>query len=292
MPNLSMSETESFKVMIELSRHTLHFGKQLEISTVRNQQNMSLVQYAAFIFIALLAAFCQNLTGFAFGLILVGLTGALQIISIADAANIACILSIANNIVYLSKSPRISTGPLLKPMLISSMIGLVIGFISLSWFTDNGINTLRLILGVCIFASAIALYLIKTNTHKKTTQSSTLTAGFLTGLLGGMFATPGPPLVYHLYSQPLDKDLVRQYLFIIFGVTSAARLVIALITGELTMNAIILSAIAFPAITVATIMQLKYPLNLSRRMAQLLVTALLLATGLGLIYSSLKIILN
>lgn len=253
---------------------------------------MSLVQYAAFIFIALLAAFCQNLTGFAFGLILVGLTGALQIISIADAANIACILSIANNLVYLSKSPKITTGPLLKPMLISSMIGLVIGFISLSWFTDNGITTLRLILGICIFASAIALFMINTNARQNSSKSSTLTAGFLTGILGGMFATPGPPLVYHLYSQPLDKDIVRHYLFIIFGVTSAARLVIALITGELTMNALVLSAIAFPAITIATILQLKYPVNLSRRVAQLLVTALLLATGLGLIYSSLKTILN
>ncbi|MDN3986311.1 sulfite exporter TauE/SafE family protein [Zwartia vadi] len=253
---------------------------------------MSLTQYVAFISIALIAAFCQNLTGFAFGLILVGLTGALQIISIADAANIACILSIANNVVYLSKSPRLTTGPLLKPMLITSMIGLVLGFISLSWFTDNGINTLRLILGVCIFASAIALFMINTNKRKTSGKYSTMTAGFLTGILGGMFATPGPPLVYHLYSQPLDKDLVRHYLFIVFSLTSAARLVIALLTGELTMNAVILSAIAFPAITIATILQIKHPINLSRRVAQLLVTALLLATGLGLMYSSFKTILD
>jgi len=262
---------------------------------VRNlgiKKNMSVLQYASFILIALLAAFCQNLTGFAFGLILVGLTGALQIISIADAANIACILSIANNLVYLSKSPNMSFGPLLKPMLISSMVGLVLGFISLSWFTDHGINALRLILGLSIFASAIALFLINTNTRKTSGKSSTWTAGFLTGILGGMFATPGPPLVYHLYSQPLDTELVRQYLFIIFSLTSAARLVIALFTGELTMNAVILSAIAFPAITVTTLLQLKYPINLSRRVAQLLVTALLLATGLGLIYSSLKTILE
>jgi uncharacterized membrane protein YfcA len=253
---------------------------------------MSVLQYASFILIALLAAFCQNLTGFAFGLIFVGLTGALQIISIADAANIACILSIANNLVYLSKSPSMSFGPLIKPMLISSMVGLVLGFISLSWFTDHGVNTLRLILGLSIFASAIALFLINTNTRKISGKYSTWTAGFLTGILGGLFATPGPPLVYHLYSQPLDKELVRQYLFIVFSLTSAARLVIALFTDELTINAVILSAIAFPAITVTTLLQLKYPINLSRRVAQLLVTALLLATGLGLIYSSLKTILD
>lgn len=58
------------------------------------------------------------------------------------------------------------------------------------------------------------------------------------------------------------------------------------------MNAVILSAIAFPAITIATILQLKHPVNLSRRVAQLIVTALLFATGLGLMYSSIKTILD
>lgn len=253
---------------------------------------MSFLQYFAFIFIALLAAFCQNLTGFAFGLILVGMTGALQIVSIADAANIACILSIANSLLYLKKSPRQSPGKLLMPALVSSMIGLVLGYISLSWFSAHGLNTLRLILGVAIFASAIALLLINSNARKLASQSKTIFAGFLTGILGGMFATPGPPLVYHLYSQPLDKDVIRQYLFIVFGVTSAARLVIAVGVGELTLNAVILSAIAFPAITIATIFQLKHPVNLSRRLSQLLVTALLIATGAGLIYSSLRAILD
>ncbi len=249
---------------------------------------MSFVQYFAFIFIALLAAFCQNLTGFAFGLILVGMTGALQIVSIADAANIACILSIANSLLYLKKSPRQSPGALLMPALISSMVGLILGYISLSWFSVHGLNTLRLILGIAILASAIALPLINSNARKLSGQSKTLTAGFLTGILGGMFATPGPPLVYHLYSQPLDKDVIRQYLFIVFGVTSAARLMIAIGMGELSLNAIVLSAIAFPAITITTILQLKHPINLSRRLSQLLVTTLLIATGGGLIYTSLN----
>lgn len=253
---------------------------------------MSLVQYVAFILIALLAAFCQNLTGFAFGLILVGMTGALQIVSIADAANIACLLSIANSLLYLKKSPRQSPGNLLMPALVSSLIGLILGYISLSWFSVHGLNTLRLILGVSILASAIALLMINSNARQLSGKKKTLAAGFLTGILGGMFATPGPPLVYHLYSQPLDKDVIRQYLFIVFGVTSATRLVIAIGVGELSLNAVILSAIAFPAITVLTVLQLKHPINLSRRISQLLVTMLLIATGGGLIYSSLNAILE
>jgi uncharacterized protein len=249
---------------------------------------MSLTQYSIFILIALIAAFCQNLTGFAFGLILVGLTGALQIISIADAANIASILSIANSILYLKKSPHQPTGELLKPVLISSMIGLVIGYISLSWFSSHGLNTLRLILGISILASAFALVVVNAKARKFSSKKKTWVAGFLTGIMGGLFATPGPPLVYHLYSQPLDKEVIRRYLFIVFSVTAAARLIIATVTGELSLNAIILSAIAFPAITITTMLQLKYPLNLNKQLSQLLVTVLLVLTGAGLIYSSLS----
>jgi hypothetical protein len=180
-------------------------------------------------------------------------------------------------------------GDLLKPILITSMIGLVIGYISLSWFTTHGLNTLRLILGIAILASAAALLLINSKARTLSGNKTTWAAGLLTGIMGGLFATPGPPLVYHLYSQPLDKDVVRRYLFIVFSFTATIRLIIAIGTGELTMNAIVLSAIAFPAITVTTMLQLKYPLNLNKHLSQILVTALLVATGAGLIYSSLSI---
>ena len=74
-----------------------------------------------------LASFCQNLTGFAFGLIFVGVAGATHLMDIADAANVACLLSVVNGVAYLRAHRQVPQWPLLKPMLISSVIGVIGG---------------------------------------------------------------------------------------------------------------------------------------------------------------------
>ena len=49
--------------------------------------------YGWLIGVVVVASACQNLTGFAFGLIFVGMAGALHLMPIADAANVAGLLS-------------------------------------------------------------------------------------------------------------------------------------------------------------------------------------------------------
>ena len=55
--------------------------------------------------VVVLASACQNLTGFAFGLIFVGMAGALHLMPIADAANVAGLLPLVNGAVYLRSHP-------------------------------------------------------------------------------------------------------------------------------------------------------------------------------------------
>ena len=62
---------------------------------------MSVIQYVMFLALVGLATFCQNLTGFAFGLIFVGVAGATHLMGIGDAANVACLLSVVNGVAYL-----------------------------------------------------------------------------------------------------------------------------------------------------------------------------------------------
>ena len=62
-------------------------------------------QYLLFFALVALASLCQNLTGFAFSLILVGLAGATGLMPIADAANVAMLLSIVNGVTYLRHHP-------------------------------------------------------------------------------------------------------------------------------------------------------------------------------------------
>ncbi len=248
---------------------------------------MSVTQYLFFFGIVALASLCQNLTGFAFGLILVGLAGALQLMSIADAANVAGLLSLVNGVVYLRSHPFQPQWGLLRPMLISSVLGVIGGLVLLSWLSGNALNGLRLLLGVVIVGCAVALLVQQKTRSQMSGQGPLWAAGLLSGLLGGLFATAGPPMVYHLYRQPLSLLLVRQCLLMMFLTCTVLRLGVVIVLGELESNVIWVSAVAFPVVTVVTWLSAKYPPPLPQRLVQWLVCSLLTVAGVSLVISAL-----
>jgi uncharacterized membrane protein YfcA len=195
---------------------------------------MSVIQYVLFLVLVGLATFCQNLTGFAFGLIFVGVAGATHLMSIADAANVACLLSVVNGVTYLRAHRQVPQWTLLKPMLVSSVIGVIAG----------------VLLGLAIVACALLLLLQKQVNAQMSGPVSLWVAGVASGLLGGLFATPGPPMVYHLYRQPLDRLVVRQCLFSMFLTCALLRLVMVAWEGGITASVLLAAALAFPVVTV------------------------------------------
>jgi uncharacterized membrane protein YfcA len=187
---------------------------------------MSVIQYVLFLVLVGLATFCQNLTGFAFGLIFVGVAGATHLMSIADAANVACLLSVVNGVTYLRAHRQVPQWTLLKPMLVSSVIGVIAG----------------VLLGLAIVACALLLLLQKQVNAQMSGPVSLWVAGVASGLLGGLFATPGPPMVYHLYRQPLDRLVVRQCLFSMFLTCALLRLVMVAWEGGITASVLLAGA--------------------------------------------------
>ena len=232
-----------------------------------------------------LAAFCQNLTGFAFGLIFVGVAGATQLMNIADAANVACLLSIVNGVSYLRAHRFEPNWLMLKPMLISSVIGVVGGVILLHWLSGNALNGLRMLLGLVIVLCAFLLLMQKKVQDKPSGLVALWVAGVSSGLLGGLFATPGPPMVYHLYRQPLDRMLVRHCLFAMFISCSVLRAVMVAAEGQLNWEVLGWTAIAFPVVTGVTWWNAKHPPGLPRRLVEWLVCGLLILSGLSLLWS-------
>ena len=232
-----------------------------------------------------LAAFCQNLTGFAFGLIFVGIAGATQLMSIADAANVACLLSIINGVSYLHAHRFEPNWGMLKPMLISSVIGVIGGVVLLHWLSGNALNGLRMLLGVVIVLCALLLLMQKKVQDQPSGAVSLWVAGLSSGLLGGLFATPGPPMVYHLYRQPLDRTLVRHCLFAMFISCSMLRAVMVAAEGQLNWAVLGWTAVAFPVVTGVTWWNARHPPALPLRLVEWLVCGLLILSGLSLLWS-------
>jgi uncharacterized membrane protein YfcA len=249
---------------------------------------VSLHAYLLFFAIVALASFCQNLTGFAFGLILVGLVGALSLMPIGEAANAATIMSIANGAVYIRTHPFKPDWSLLRPMLISSLVGVLIGVGSLSLLSSHALAGLSLTLGIAIVACAMLLFAQKNPRKTMSGQPALYTAGFLSGVLGGLFATPGPPMVYHLYRQPLSPLVIRQCLVVMFMSSVTIRLGLVMYAGTFALSSLYLGLAAVPIVAATTWLHAKYPPKLPPYLVRWLVCVLMLAAGGSLIVSALS----
>ena len=248
---------------------------------------MSAMDYAQMALLAALASFCQNLTGFAFALIFVGAAGALSLMPIQDAANIASMLSAANGLLYLRSHPAPPRWELLRPMLVSGVAGVGIGLALLVWLAGNTLHGLRVVLGVSIIACAVLL-LARSQPRATASRPGMLWGvGLVSGVLGGLFSTAGPPIVYHLYRQPLPPALVRQCLVALFLVLALVRLAAVIAAGALPWHTVVAGALALPVVMGVTWWQVRHPPQLSVALVRWIVCALLLAAGASLLASAL-----
>ncbi|QHJ01719.1 TSUP family transporter [Xylophilus rhododendri] len=233
-----------------------------------------------------LATYAQNLTGFAFGLILLGLSASLHIASVADAANAATVLTLVNAWTYFRAAEAPPPWRLMRTTLCASLVGVAAGVALLGWLSGNAIGYLRALLGLSILGCAALLLLQGEPLARVSGQRSFAVVGLLSGLLGGMFASSGPPLVYQMYRQPMPRELVRRGLLLVFAFNSAVRLALVLPTGQFSLHALVLAVCAIPVVYIVTRLHHRHPLALRPGLLKALVAVLLCASGATLLLSA------
>ncbi|MDH5858707.1 TSUP family transporter [Lampropedia aestuarii] len=251
---------------------------------------LPIADIAAFLLCVALATAIQNVTGFAFGLVLLGLSASLHIASVSDAANAAMVLTLVNAAVSFSGGRARPPWRLMRPALLGSAAGVAIGVVSLAWLSSNAVVYLRALLGITIIACAAALLWHSKPLHQLSKPAAFVGTGFLSGLLGGLFSSSGPPLVYHMYRQPLSHELVRQALLLAFAFNACLRLVFVIPAGQMSAHSMVLAACAIPVVFGITRWQLGRPIALPQALLKKMAAALLVLSGLGLLVSSLQAI--
>lgn len=237
----------------------------------------------AFMACVAVGTYVQNLTGFAFGLILLGLVAVLDVASVADAANAASVLTLVNAFTYFRAQPGVVPWQLMRPALNWGVVGVAGGLALLGWLSGSAVDWLRALLGVAILGCAVLLVL---QSRPRETVSGPRTfagIGLLSGLLGGLFSSSGPPMVFHMYRQPLDRDLVRRALLLVFAMNALVRVVIVLPTGRFSWHAALLTASAIPVVYTVTRWHHRVPLRLSPAMLKWVVSGLLVLAGGALV---------
>lgn len=248
---------------------------------------MTAWQIALFLLCVALATCAQNLSGFAFALILLGLAGLLELAPLADLANVATVLALANALVALRRSGRTLDVPALRDTTLGSAVGILAGVLLVGWLSSNVTLVLRVLLGLTVVACAIVVLLQATALRERSTAASFRTWGMVSGLLTGLFSTGGPPLVYHLYRQPMPLLTVRNTLVATLAASSLMRLVMVLGTGQFSTNALKLCLLAAPLVFALSWWLERHPPGWSRPTVLKLVCALLLLTGVGLLVPAL-----
>ncbi len=244
---------------------------------------MSLAASTLLIGIAACAAYIQTLTGFAFGLIMmagVALTGTM---TLPDAAVLVGILTLINAGQMLTRGWRdVAWKPLMLIML-GSLPMLAAGYVLLSLLAHNAAEWLRLLLGVVVMLSCVQMVLSTSTRSTVSSGWSMALYGGVSGLMGGLFSTSGPPLVYHLYRQPLPVATIRETLVAVFAINAVLRLAMVVGANHLPTTSQWSGLLAIPAVMLATLAARKYPLPLSPTVFRWLVLVLLFLSGVSLV---------
>ncbi|HSV84482.1 MAG TPA: TSUP family transporter [Ramlibacter sp.] len=244
---------------------------------------MSGWQFAGFLLCVTVASCAQGITGFALALILLGLSGLFELAPLTDVANVATVLSLSSAAVSLPGARRFVQRDIVIPTVNGSVVGLAAGVVLLAWLQANVILVLRVLLGLVIVACAV-IVLVRTETlPQRSSRRSFQAFGVLSGLLGGLFAASGPPLVYQFYRQPLSLNAVRDTLVASLAAGSLVRLVMVVGSGQFSLRALWMALASVPLAMGITWWMRRHPPAWRRETVLKIVCALLVVTGVGLI---------
>ena len=175
-------------------------------------------------------------------LILLGLVGATDLLPLPDAVNAVMVMVLANARTFLYYRRSLQFEPSLWPAVAPSVLGAVAGTLLLAWLAASAYQVLRLLLGLSIVACALLLWHASRPQQTISPRIAFALAGGVAGLLGGMFAAPGPSLVYLMYRHPLPRARIQEALILFFGIGALLRLAIIVPAGQFSLYALQLAA--------------------------------------------------
>ncbi|WP_114946060.1 sulfite exporter TauE/SafE family protein [Microvirga calopogonii] len=243
---------------------------------------MSAAELIGFLMLTGFAAYAQTLTGFAFGLITMGGVGLTGLLALPDAAMIVSVLTLVNAIQMLVKGWRDVAWREFAFVMTASIPMLFVGYWLLEWLAGTQADALRLILGLVIIVSSLQLARKPEPLTRQSHGGSFLFFGAIAGLMGGMFSTAGPPLVYHFYRQPMPLMAVRETLVTVFALNAVFRIGLVVISGDLPTGSTLTGLLAVPAVMGATYAARLWPPPVSPTMMRRIVFFLLFLSGVSL----------
>lgn len=241
---------------------------------------------AGFWLLGFAGAWCQTLTGFALGLIVMSGTTLFGLLPLPVTAQIISVLVLLNGALVLWRDHRHADRQALAFAVAGAMPMIALGYWLLNWMAGSAVEWLRLILGVFIAVAALQLVRRPEPWAERSPAAAFAVAGASGGVMGGLFATSGPPLIWLLYRQPLALDAIRVTLVSYFVATQAWRLALTMADQSIDRLTLVALAGALPAIALGTWVARRFPPPVAPLVIRRGALALLFLSGVALVVTA------
>jgi len=231
----------------------------------------------------IVASYVQSITGFAYGLIVMCVAGLFSLAPIDVVAFSVSALSLVNAATGLYGGVwRQVNGKNLIVYFIACTPAIALGVYLLSYLGNGALHWLQLMLGLTIVVACL-MSLIKPKVGAEPSRPWVyFVFGGISGVLGGLFATSGPPISYLMYRQPVAISVIRATLLSVFFVSCLLRIGIMGVSGQITAPMIWLSIVGFPCVFITSLLSKRYPPTISPHIIKRIALILLLMSGVSL----------
>jgi hypothetical protein len=223
------------------------------------------------------ALFVRSFTGFGSALIMTPLL--LFFLDIKTTVVATAIVEILGSLWVTYQARKDVDRSLLRRLLPVAIVGMLVG--SGALITAES-DILKRIFGVftVVFALRIMIALRPHGSARKSWPTGIgYLAGGISGLLGGLFGTAGPPIVVFLENQVSRKDVLRATLLAYFLVIDVLRMIPYALSKLVIMPVLEISAAMIPASLMGAYLGRRLHVRVSERAFRLAVGSVLLITG-------------
>jgi uncharacterized membrane protein YfcA len=233
-----------------------------------------------------IATIMQTLSGFGFGLLVVASFTLLDVLPLTATTFLVSLLGLVNSTIVVIKNRNAVKIPELKLMLYTGIPLMLLGFVLLEYMSAHLTQLLNFILGISILLCCGLMLVGREKVNKESGRSSFLIAGGLSGLLGGLFSTSGPPLVFQCYKQSWSIEAIRSTLLAVFTISGLVRVGIATFGTLPEPDIMFLIAAAIPLVLLVTHFARKLTDYVDAKWVYIIAITLLGLSGVSLVATS------
>ncbi len=196
-------------------------------------------QIPSVLLIGMSASFVQRVSGFGSGIFaMLFLPYIFE--NTAAAAAIACLWSLCTTVYNSIKHRKDIDFKLILPLLCAAFVTIPIA-VSMAKYVPE--RTLKAILGIVLMILSIYFLFFSKKAKMKASVGNGIISGGIGGMLTGLFATGGPPVVLYLVNATTDKAVYFACIQTYFALTNAYATGIRAINGILDANIFMWAAV-------------------------------------------------